>query len=345
VSHKVNDEVWAHASTRVRTTPLVVLLRMADASNDDRMMWESMPTIARRTGLTDRAVRKAVRELEELCIVESIPKDRAPAEASKYRSYVRRIRPVEDWMFADLEDDNPERGSALNPERGSVTGGNPERGSSNPSNQLVVREIEETTSLPPRRAARSRSEEDEEASRPGGKGWGAVVAPKRGGRKKSRKQQAEEAAQAERELDPAFVVARSLDENTPSFTLYGDLPASDDDVAPPVRRPHERRSTRPSEVLASFFDKRAQEVGHPVPGATNIGALTGNFGRWMREGTSKEEITKMIITYWSPSWQRSENVPAWKDFLAARGLLVQRRGKAEVADQVEANRFNEEYWA
>jgi hypothetical protein len=26
-------------------------------------------------------------------------------------------------------------------------------------------------------------------------------------------------------------------------------------------------------------------------------------------------------------------------------LLVQRRGKAEVADQVEANRFNEEYWA
>jgi hypothetical protein len=207
------------------------------------------------------------------------------------------------------------------------------------------REIEKTTSSPPRRPARSNPDQSEEASpRPGGKGWDAVK-PAYRPKKKSRKQQAEEAAQAERELDPAYVVSRSLDENTPSFTLYGDLPASDDALAPPVRRPHERRSTRPSEVLASFFDKRAQEVGHPVPGATNIGALTGNFGRWMREGTSKEEITKMIITYWSPSWQRSENVPAWKDFLAARGLLVQRRGKAEVADQVEANRFNEEYWA
>lgn len=208
------------------------------------------------------------------------------------------------------------------------------------------REIEKTTSSPPRRSARSGAKHAEEVpARPGGKGWDAVRPLGSSVRKKSRKQMAEEAAQAERELDPAYVVAQTLDEEGAAQAPGRRLPASDDDLAPPVRRGRKPRSKRPSEELAEFFDSRAQDVGHPVPGSTNLGALAGNFGRWMAQGTERQEIRQMIITYWSPSWQRSDSTVAWKDFLAARGLLTQRTGKAQAVDQVEANRFNEDYWA
>jgi hypothetical protein len=53
----------------------------------------------------------------------------------------------------------------------------------------------------------------------------------------------------------------------------------------------------------------------------------------------------MIITYWSSSWNRSENHPAWKDFLGARGLLTERLGKSEKAKQVEDTRYDPDYWS
>jgi hypothetical protein len=131
----------------------------------------------------------------------------------------------------------------------------------------------------------------------------------------------------------------------PGESLAARLPASDDDLAPPVQRTPKKRSKRPSEELAAFFETRAKDVGHPVPGPVNLGALSSNFGRWMAQGTEREEIRQMILTYWSSSWSRSENHPAWKDFLAARGLLTQRLGNTEKVDEVENNRFNEDYWS
>ena len=211
------------------------------------------------------------------------------------------------------------------------------------TNSQVV--IEKTTSSPPRQSARSDPDQAEEISRrPGGRGWNAVR-PVYRPKKKTRKQQAEEAALAEKELDPAYVVAQALGEDAPADSPGGRLPASDDDLVPPVRQGRKPRSLRPSEVLASYFDKRAQEVGHPVPGATNLGALSANFGRWMNAGTDKDEIRKMIITYWSSSWQRSENVVAWKDFINQRGLLTGRQAKVEKANDMEKHRYDEDYWS
>jgi hypothetical protein len=211
------------------------------------------------------------------------------------------------------------------------------------SNREVVNE--KTTSSPPRRPARSDPDEVEDTStRPGGKGWDAVR-PVYKPRKKSRKQEALERAQAEKELDPAYVVSQAMGGGDPGESLAARLPASDDDLAPPVQRTPKKRSKRPSEELAAFFETRAKDVGHPVPGPVNLGALSSNFGRWMAQGTEREEIRQMILTYWSSSWSRSENHPAWKDFLAARGLLTQRLGNTEKVDEVENNRFNEDYWS
>jgi DNA-binding Lrp family transcriptional regulator len=346
VSIIITAEVWQYAPTG--KGDLLVLLRIADAAGDDhRMMWESVKTLAKRTRMSERGVYNSLRNLEKQNIIEAVPKEEAPPEAALYASVVRRIRPVQDWVSkpeSEVVDMQNLQGS--NRDKDPLQNLHPAQVSYNPSNQLVVRDIEETTFLPPRRAARSDPGGAEEIStRPGTRGWDAVAAPRRGGRKKTRKQVAEEATLAEKELDPAYVVAQALGEEDSGSSQDARLPASDDDLAPPVRRPREKRSRRPSEELAEFFGKRAQEVGHPVPGATNLQALTGNFGRWLREGAEREEIRRMVITYWSSSWNRSENHPAWKDFLGARGLLTERLGKSEKVKQVEDTRYDPDYWS
>jgi hypothetical protein len=330
------SEVFTQSDTRLATR--LVLLALADAANDShRMCWESVDTIAAKARVSRRQCFTALSTLEDRRIVEHVSDEEKPAEAERYKSVVRRILPVSEWL------PEPAKGAESAPPSKGAESAQVSNFSPNPNNQLEVRDIEETTFLPPRRSARSDPGGAEEIpTRPGARGWDAVAAPRRGGRKKTRKQVAEEAALAEKELDPAFVVAQALGEDTPSFSLYGDLPASDGDLAPPVRRPREKRSRRPSEELAEFFGKRAQGVGHPVPGPVNLGALTGQFGRWMREGLEREAIRQMIITYWSSSWNRSENHPAWKDFLAARGLLTERLGKAE--NTMEKHRHDESFW-
>jgi hypothetical protein len=332
------SEVFTQSDTRLATR--LVLLALADAANDShRMCWESVDTIATKARVSRRQVFTALATLEERRVVEHVPDAEKPVEAERYKSVVRRVLPVSEWL------PEPSKGAESAPPSKGAESARVSKFSPNPNNQLVVREIEKTTSSPPRQSARSDPDEAEETPRPGAKGWAAVAAPKRGGRKKSRKQEALERAQAEQELDPAYVVSQALGDDGPGESLAARLPASDDDLAPPVRRTPKKRSKRPSEELAEFFDNRAKEVGHPVPGSTNLGALTGTFGRWMAQGIGREEVRQMIITYWSTSWQRSDNVVAWKDFLAARGLLTQRLGKADKVDEVENNRFNEDYWS
>jgi hypothetical protein len=316
--------------------------------------WETRTTDLPAHGKEGRdAVRTALKELRDLGYMDQEREQYRDEESGKW--LWRTVTIVRDFP----EPENPT--SEVVPETDSQSSETswdiptPESASEDGfsgapllSNYLTTsssREIEKTTSSPPRRSARSDPDQAEETSlKPGGRGWDAVK-PVYRPRKKTRKQQAEEAALAEKELDPAFVVAQALGEDTPSFSLYGDLPASDGDLAPPVRRPREKRSQRPSEVLAHFFETRAKEVGHPVPGPVNLGALTGQFGRWMREGLEREVIRQMIITYWSSSWNRSENHPAWKDFLGARGLLTERLGKVEKVQQVEDTRYDADYWS
>jgi hypothetical protein len=330
------SEVFTQSDTRLATR--LVLLALADAANDShRMCWESVDTIAAKARVSRRQVFTALATLEERRVVEHVPDAEKPAEAERYKSVVRRVLPVSEWL------PEPSKGAESAPSSGGAESAQVSKFSPNPNNQLEVRDIGTTTLFPPRRSARSGSGEAEEVpTRPGARGWDAVASPRRGGRKKTRKQQAEEAALAEKELDPAFVVAQALGEEDPGSSPAGRLPASDDDLAPPVRRPREKRSKRPSEELAEFFGKRAEEVGHPVPGATNLSALYGNFGRWMAQGLERETIRQMIITYWSSSWNRSENHPAWKDFLGARGLLTERLGKVD--NTMEKHRHDESFW-
>lgn len=341
-------QLEVYRSKHTRLAARLVLLAMADSANDShRMCWESVETIASKANIGVRQTYNVLRDLEKRRIIERVPDHEKPPEALRYKSVVRRIRPVEDWLEegeqAEVDMQNLQ---GPNPDKDTLQNFQGAKFSPNPNNKLVVRDIEETSSLPPRRPARSDLDEAEGPPiKPGARGWDAVRAPRKGGRRKTRRQQAEEAVLAEKELDPAYVVAKALGETDPGTGLDGPLPASDDDPGRPVRRSSDKRSRRPSEELAEFFAKRAEEVGHPVPGPANLGALTGTFGRWLREGVERKTIHRMIITYWSSSWNRSENTPAWKDFLASRGLLAQRLSKAEKVSEMEAHRYDEDYWS
>ncbi|MER5754305.1 helix-turn-helix domain-containing protein [Streptomyces sp. NPDC002088] len=323
----IMSEVFAHSETRLATR--LVLLALADAANDThRMCWESADTIAGKARVSKRQAYASLATLELEGIVEHVPDEEAPLEALRYKSVVRRIKPVVEW---------PSTSKSADPAPLSSADSAPPVSNFSPNPNIPTGSNRDTSYL------QGDALEEGGVNKPGARGWSAVVAPKRGGRRKTRKQVAEEAVLAEKELDPAYVVAQALGEGDPGSGLDNDLPASQGGPAPRVQAPRTARSRRPSEELAEFFDRRAQEVGSDVPGATNLKALVGTFGRWMAQGTERETIRQMIITYWSSSWQRSDNTVAWKDFLAARGLLTQRLGKA--ASAMEENRFNEDFWS
>jgi hypothetical protein len=182
-------------------------------------------------------------------------------------------------------------------------------------------------------------------SRPGSKGWDAVRTRSSGPKRKSRRQEALAAAEAERELDPAHIVAEALASGYPGDIPSDPLPASDGDLAPPVRRRRAERSKGPAEKLADYFGREALRVQPSVPGATNKSALASQFAAWKRAGTDYKIINTMIGTYWSDGFARSETQPAWQDFLNVRGLLTNRETKRAKVDEIEANRNNEDYWA
>lgn len=334
------SEVFTYSDTRLATR--LVLLALADAAGDThRMCWESVDTIAGKARVSRRKAFEALHDLAAQCVIEDVPDAEKPPEALRYASVVRRILPVSSWNSkpggAEFAPPLP---PAVLPEGGAESARGGAEFSPNPSYLTRSnREIEETTSL----LGAHRASEGL-TTRPGAKGWEAVAAPKRGGRRKTRKQEAAEREQAERELDPAYVISQSLDENDPGTSLGDDLPAADVEQAPAVQRGRKPRSKRPCERLAEYFDREARRVGSNVPGATNKAALGRNLQRWMDEGTDYATVSRMITQYWSESWKRSDVDPAWKDFQNQRGLLTQRLGKQAKANQSEGDRYNEGAW-
>lgn len=68
MSTRIMSDCWPLAMSPAQKS---VLISLADQANDDGVCWPSIGTVALRTCLTDRAVRKAVRELESMGILVS----------------------------------------------------------------------------------------------------------------------------------------------------------------------------------------------------------------------------------------------------------------------------------
>lgn len=172
------SSVWKLAD--VTSTQKLVLLALADNANDDGSCFPSVPLLARKTCLSDRAVRGTMRDLETAGLVRS--------EARRGMSTMYRLM-VSPWVEVpsstptprNVVPPTPEAGAALcsvdTPERSSAHPGTsfrpprnnvpptPERGSGDPgtSFRLTVNEPSinhQVTVSQPSRAGEADSDDD-----------------------------------------------------------------------------------------------------------------------------------------------------------------------------------------
>ena len=69
MSTHILSACWALSG--MSSTQKLVLISLADQANDDGVCWPSIPRMVKRTCLSERAVRSAIRELEMLGILET----------------------------------------------------------------------------------------------------------------------------------------------------------------------------------------------------------------------------------------------------------------------------------
>ncbi|WP_328820691.1 helix-turn-helix domain-containing protein [Pectobacterium carotovorum] len=66
MSSKLTGHVWdACAANGIKNTKLLIMVRLADYSNDDGISYPSVETIARQLGAGESTIRGAMAELEE----------------------------------------------------------------------------------------------------------------------------------------------------------------------------------------------------------------------------------------------------------------------------------------
>lgn len=73
----VHVSSWAWGNTDVAAGDLLVLLALADMANDDAKAWPSQESLAKRSRLTDRQVRRCLKSLTEKNLIRPIGKTRA----------------------------------------------------------------------------------------------------------------------------------------------------------------------------------------------------------------------------------------------------------------------------
>jgi hypothetical protein len=84
---------WAWSVPDLSPTQKLVLLRLADHADEDDCAWPSIASVARATGLSDRAVRDAIRGLEAAKVIGTkhrAGKNGAPT-SSRYRLNVAEV--------------------------------------------------------------------------------------------------------------------------------------------------------------------------------------------------------------------------------------------------------------
>ena len=64
---------WAWQQRHITTTQKILLLSMADRAGEDHTCWPSLARLCADTGLSDRAVQKAMTDLEALGLVRRLP--------------------------------------------------------------------------------------------------------------------------------------------------------------------------------------------------------------------------------------------------------------------------------
>lgn len=104
----------------------VVLRILERHANKDGLSWPKIPTIARKTGLKDRTVRRHLRALEGFGLIEKASSGKGGRQKStKYRLFAKSWLDCQKLMNPDNDDRVSDGGNDVNPDiDGRVSGGN-----------------------------------------------------------------------------------------------------------------------------------------------------------------------------------------------------------------------------
>lgn len=140
---------------------------------------------------------------------------------------------------------------------------------------------------------------------------------------------------AEVEDDPqSYVLASLEDAGEP------EPRAKRDPFAPRTRQ----KRLGPADNLVRYWSSAAAPYTSEKISPTNQRELRGSIQRWLNEGTDYAVIVSMISAYWDPTFQRSDHVVAWKDFLAKRDVLAAAGRKEAELKQAQDDRYDESKW-
>lgn len=137
----------------------------------------------------------------------------------------------------------------------------------------------------------------------------------------------------EAEEDPQSAVLASLQE-TPTVRAKRD----------PFEPRSRQKRLSPAENLVRYWASAAAPHVSEKISPTNQRELKGAIQRWLNDGTDYSVVVSMIAAYWEPTFQRSPNVVAWKDFLAKRDQLAAAGRKEASLKQAEDDRYDESKW-
>lgn len=299
------SEVWDHAPSLGTSNNILMLIAMADmAGDDDRMMWLSVPTLVRRTGMSRATAYRCLDRLESGGFIETVPEKDWPPAAYLYKAIVRRITPVSQW---------PSSNSSQNETVDTLT-----------SNSLTVRPNPttnlSTTLLQKTSSSSEGAERDLEPRRETGKGRAARLE-----------------AEA-RAADPFQMLSEAQEGPSEPRT-----PPPSTKETPQGRSGRQKGAQRLDTApgLAVHFKSATTGLGWGLE-TTNVNALAKHFSTWMEQGTTADDIRAMIRLYVNDPGVRNDKVPPWKDFMSQRFLL--RSKIAAVQESEASAEQGKAYW-
>ncbi|TKK84679.1 hypothetical protein FDA94_29130 [Herbidospora galbida] len=100
MAREIEAEVRRYAPAALTAVTLLLLRDLADSANhDDRIVCLSNHRMSRDTRSSEKSVQRAIKALEGLNIIETVPEDEVPERTRKYPSVSRRILPREEWKL------------------------------------------------------------------------------------------------------------------------------------------------------------------------------------------------------------------------------------------------------
>jgi hypothetical protein len=295
-------DVWQHAPDTLTSSDILVLLVIADSTNDlYRVSWESVPTMMKKARLSERQVYQSLKNLEALNIIRNAPDDKCPPISQKYRSVVREMREPGLWTQSaksentlnDLYQDLREGDDAEHLVTTAVTLQNlhPAGAAPNP----VSLKINPKASRMDFVHTTDGAEHD------------IVTTLQPGGRGKRNK-----------------AITEPTDERT---EMVAGIYVPEEKIrAEQIRRGKVRADPQPDtgNGLELYF-RRAYATNKAGwsdgLATTNQRVLAGTFNEWMLGGMTPDTIRTMIDIFVEHPTYRNDSIVPWKDFLSKRFML------------------------